>query len=55
METWVLLDEVCPFAGLSVSQLALQGVSCHAIIEGRAWVDVGQIQVLLIRGGIKIG
>ena len=39
LETWVLMNEVCAFASLAVSQLAPQGFSCRAVIEGGALVD----------------
>jgi len=39
LEAWVLLDNVCALAGLAASQLAPQGFSCRAVVEGGALVN----------------
>jgi hypothetical protein len=39
LEIWVLTDKFCAPASLTMSQLAPQGFSCRAVVEGRALVD----------------
>jgi hypothetical protein len=49
LETWVLVNKVCTLASLAASQLAPQGFSCRAVIEGGALVDA-EVDVVFLLG-----
>ena len=66
LETWVLANKVWALASLAASQLAPQGFSCRAVIEGGALVNAevdvvcllgafDQIQVCILKCSLNLG